>query len=205
MEKRRDLEEILLSTPQSRSVGIEITNKTSVTLRNPSYFCQSGEIFTPPSPSISPQSRETCVFVKRNLSAWGVSGALLYASEPFSFAVMFYNPRNNTMFAHQYAVEIFQGATISGSLESLYWSMRGDRPQSQTYRKEVLDKKTSSVVVSDGTYSISATMSNHSKAVLKILVEETRGSPPKYTASCFPPPKDTSKERHPQAFSYLPK
>lgn len=79
--------------------------------------------------------------MKRHLSAWGISGAPLYVSEPFSFAVMFYNPRNNTIFAHQYAVEIFQGPTISGSLESLYWSMRGDRPQSQTYRKEVLDKK----------------------------------------------------------------
>ncbi|XP_068519934.1 uncharacterized protein [Anas acuta] len=205
MEKHRDLEEILLSVPQSRSVGIEITNKTSVTLRNPSYFCQSGEVFTPPSPSISPQSREMCVFVKRHLSAWGVSGALLYVSEPFSFAVMFYNPRNNTIFDHQYAVEIFQGPTISGSLESLYWSMRGDRPQSQTYRKEVLDKKNSSIVVSDGTYSISATMSNHNKAVLKVLVEETRGPPPKYTPNCFPHPKDISKDRQPQAFTYLPK
>ncbi|XP_013795003.1 uncharacterized protein [Apteryx mantelli] len=205
MEKRGHLEEILINAPQSRSVGIEITNKTRVTLRRPSYFCQSGQILTPPSPSISPQSRETCVFVKKQLSPWGVSGLLAYESDLFSFAVMFYNPMHNSVFPHQYAVEIYTTA-ICGSLESLYKSMRGDRPQSCTYRKELLDKNASSIVVSSGSFQISATMSNHDKSVLKLLLEETPGPPPQYAPYDPSYPKsDFPKEMRPPAFSYLKK
>lgn len=81
----------------------------------------------------------------------------------------------------------------------------GTDPSPKPTGRRCWTKKNSSIVVSDGTYNISATMSNHNKAVLKVLVEETRGPPPKYTANCFPHPKDISKDRHPQAFPYLPK
>ncbi|XP_025973426.2 uncharacterized protein LOC112993758 [Dromaius novaehollandiae] len=206
MEKRRDLEEILLNVPQSRSVGIEITNKTRVTLRGPRYFCQSGQILTPPSPSISPQSRETCVFVKKQLSPWGVSGLLVYESDLFSFAVMFNNPMHNTISPQQYAVEIYTTTAICGSLESLYKSMHSDRPQSCTYRKELLDRNASSIVVSSGSFQISATMSNHDKAILKLLLEETPGPPPQYAPyDSSHPRSDFPKEMRPPAFSYLKK
>uniref|UniRef100_A0A8C3HTS0 Uncharacterized protein n=1 Tax=Chrysemys picta bellii TaxID=8478 RepID=A0A8C3HTS0_CHRPI len=180
MERGKDIEEILRGVTHSRCVGVEITNKTTVAIRSPSFFCYSGHTFIPPAPAISPGCKETCVFVKRNLSAWGVAGALTYEWAGFSFILMFSNPFDNNLHHLQYALEICEGRMSCKELESLYHIMRGHRPLSRTYQKDRLGRNTTALVVTLHSFQISATMSNHSKAALRILIEE-RGSPPSYT------------------------
>ncbi|CAM5172971.1 unnamed protein product [Eretmochelys imbricata] len=181
MGRGKDIEEILRGVTHSRCVGVEITNKTAVNLRSPSFFCYSGHTFIPPAPAISPGCKETCVFVKRNFSAWGVAGVLAYEWDRFSFIVMFLNPFDNNLNRLQYALEIREGRMSCRELESLYHSMRGHRPLSSTYQKEQLGRNTAALVVTLHSFQISATMSNHSKAALRLLIEE-RGSPPCYTS-----------------------
>ncbi|CAM4702070.1 unnamed protein product [Caretta caretta] len=54
MGRGKDIEEILRGVTHSRCVGVEITNKTAVNLRSPSFFCYSGHTFNPPCTSHQP-------------------------------------------------------------------------------------------------------------------------------------------------------
>ncbi|XP_075770554.1 uncharacterized protein LOC142823407 isoform X2 [Pelodiscus sinensis] len=187
MEKGKDIEEILRGVSPSRCVGVEITNRSSVSLRNPSVFCSSGHTRIPPIPVINPGCKETCVFVKRELSTWGVTGALAYEWPGFSLAIMFFNPFNSSVRSLEYALDIREGSMDGRELESMYHSMRGHRPLSSTYQKDQLGKNATGLVVTLGNFEISATMSNHNKAALRVLIEE-KDSPPGYTSAPLLPP-----------------
>uniref|UniRef100_A0A8C3FT99 Uncharacterized protein n=1 Tax=Chrysemys picta bellii TaxID=8478 RepID=A0A8C3FT99_CHRPI len=179
MDKSEPIEEILKGVDHSRCVGVEITNKTTVTLASPGVFCYSGHDFSPVPPSIGPQSRETCVFVKRNFSTWGIAGVFTYESDRFSFIAMFSNPWDNNVNELEYGLEIFEGKKSfrENDLKSKYEEMRSCRDRTETYVSKKLGRNSTALVVKLGQFKISGTMSNHSKAIFKIVIEEI-DSPP---------------------------
>ncbi|TFJ99684.1 avidin-like [Platysternon megacephalum] len=183
MDKSKAIEEILKGVDHSRCVGVEITNKTTVTLASPGVFCYSVIVtFSPVPPSIGPQSRETCVFVKRNFSTWGIAGVFTYESDRFSFIAMFSNPLDNNLHKLEYGLEIFEGKKNFREIELKlkYEEMRSCRSRTETYVSKKLGRNSTALVVTLGQFKISGTMSNHSKAVFKILIEEI-DSPPAYS------------------------
>ncbi|CAM5122503.1 unnamed protein product [Natator depressus] len=126
--------ELIASVAAGRCVGIQITNNTrDVTLENPSVFCYSGHTFSPVPPSIGPQSKETCVFVKRNFSTWGIAGIFTYESDRFSFIAMFSNPFDNNLNELEYGLEIFEGKKNfrENVLKLKYEEMRSSRVQKE--------------------------------------------------------------------------
>ncbi|KAM7134124.1 uncharacterized protein RBU57_017235 [Macrochelys suwanniensis] len=188
MEKGEAIEEILKGVDHSRCVGVEITNKTTVTLASPGVFCYSGHTFSPVPPSIGPQSKETCVFVKRNFSTWGIAGVFAYESDRFSFIAMFSNPLDNNLNELEYGLEIFEGKKNfrENELKLKYEEMRISRDKKETYVSEKLGRNSTALLVKLGQFKISGTMSNHSKAVFKILIEEI-DSPPAYSPASNEP------------------
>lgn len=188
MDKSEAIEEILKGVDHSRCVGVEITNKTTVSFASPGVFCYSGHTFSPVPPSIGPQSRGTCVFVKRNFSSWGVAGVFTYESDRFSFIAMFSNPWDNNLHELEYGLEIFEGKKNfrENDLKLKYKEMRNCRSRTETYVSEKLGRNTTALVVKLGQFKISGTMSNHSKAVFKILIEEI-DSPPAYSPASNQP------------------
>ncbi|EMP42515.1 hypothetical protein UY3_00216 [Chelonia mydas] len=73
---------------------LEVTNE-EMQCKGTTQVC--GHTFSPVPPSIGPQSKETCVFVKRNFSTWGIAGIFTYESDRFSFIATFSNPFNNNL------------------------------------------------------------------------------------------------------------
>lgn len=101
---------------------------------------------------------------------------------------MFSNPFDNNLHDLEYGLEILEGKKnfSETDLKIMYEKMRSSQSKSETYVSEKLSRNSRALAVARGPFKISATMSNHSKAVFKILIEEIE-SPPAYAPASEEP------------------
>ncbi|KAM4650433.1 uncharacterized protein O3C94_013201 [Discoglossus pictus] len=168
---QKSIAEVLVQVKAGRCVGIEIFNKTnSITLSSPSTFCESGYVFCPPTPTISPGSMESCVFVKTPNTACGSVGVLVYHFSTSSLAIMFSNPFDYNLHNTTFAIWINNEICYANSqiFNDLYYN----KPLSSSFQRIQLKSETQTLKVSNDNLVVSATMSNDYKAILKVEIRD---------------------------------
>ncbi|KAK4805151.1 hypothetical protein QYF61_014938 [Mycteria americana] len=142
---------------------------------SPWSYCYSGYSSIPPSPRIPPNVTESCCFTNSWLRFRGSVGVLVYEADTFTLAILFSNPFDYNLYAVELAMEISAHKAHCGSLDSIYTRMYSGQPAS-TGRDTMLHRVKLSacqepVVVSAGLVRATATMSNASKSIVKVIVE----------------------------------
>nr|XP_006120138.1 DELTA-actitoxin-Aeq1c-like [Pelodiscus sinensis] len=168
-----NIEGRMLTVTAGRSVGIEISNKTSSTLENPRTYCFSGHVLINPEDSIPPGKSGSCVFVKTSYSARGSVGVLSYKSDAFTLAVMFSNPFDRVLYNSEFAIELFAGRKHFESMERLYQYMYNHHPpyKCESFGRVELKVPDYQLDVTTQGIQAKATMSNADKAIIKVEIE----------------------------------
>ncbi|XP_075394031.1 cytosolic phospholipase A2 gamma [Tenrec ecaudatus] len=95
-----------------RTVGIEITNNTDVTFKDPLFYCPGGRAQVAPPPVLPPQSTISCSFVKKSSSSPACVGLLVYQGPEVHLALLFSTPL--------FAVAALTGPVPSDQLGSVF-------------------------------------------------------------------------------------
>ncbi|KAF4802864.1 hypothetical protein TURU_021387 [Turdus rufiventris] len=164
----------------SRSVEIKISNNTqSITLRNPSTHIECGSCSRPPAPELLPGSSGTSQFLG-SFPFRGVAGILVYEADSFTLAIYFSNPFYYNKFSTELGLELSLRKVHLGNLPRTYARM-----SSGSYSNSFVDTKFARVTVdenqgiadlSDGPIRVTANMSKARTSILRVLVEEQRGT-----------------------------
>ncbi|XP_053545854.1 DELTA-sagatoxin-Srs1a-like [Bombina bombina] len=163
--------EILSKVDAGRSVGIELINRTkSITLNFKSSFCESGHMLSPPSSTVSPGSKEICIFVKTPGTACGSVGLIVYHFQRNSLVVMFSNPFDRNIFSTICGVWITDETVQAdhGLFNDLYY----DKMPSLSFQRLVVGRDTQALEVSKDNVVVKATMSDDYKAILKLEITD---------------------------------
>ncbi|XP_047465162.1 DELTA-sagatoxin-Srs1a-like [Mugil cephalus] len=155
-----------------RNVTIEITNLTNnYCLIDPKVYLESGNVHSPPQPTIRPLKTEVCNFSKTSAKATGAVGVLTYdlferqsncAKE--TLAIMFSVPYDCNLYKNWLAIGIFsQGKAVN---ESLYKEMYYNKEEGFV-RQEA---NGSGLTFEGNVLDIKATMSPLGRAILKVEV-----------------------------------
>ncbi|XP_037982521.1 uncharacterized protein LOC119696756 [Motacilla alba alba] len=164
----------------SRSVEIQISNNTrNITLRNPRTFFECGRCSKPPVPELFPGSSDTCHFAGSS-PFWGVAGVLAYEADSFTLAIHFSNPMDYNKYSMELGLELSPGKAHLGKLETTYARMAHGTYSSSCpdtkFTRVILDQSHGTARLSHGPVRVMATMSSDTRATLKVVLQEERGS-----------------------------
>ncbi|XP_059574505.1 hydra actinoporin-like toxin 3 isoform X1 [Alligator mississippiensis] len=167
------IQSLVATTDVGRCVGIEIINQTqNLTLHSPRYYCFSGHSLIPPVLKITPGSTANCVFVKTRYSLRGSVGILAYEAGDFILALVFSNPFDYVLYNIQFALSITDDKYFYDSMEAAYYRIiKNSFRNSTSIQKVSLSQCHETVKVTARNISAQATMSNDSKAILRVLIE----------------------------------
>nr|XP_009675109.1 PREDICTED: uncharacterized protein LOC104145339 [Struthio camelus australis] len=168
-------EHLMRDVTAGRCVGIAITNNLEhVTLRNPRSYCFSGHSHPPPPVQIPTGTVGKCVFVKRSYSLRGSVGVLVYEADTFCLAIMFSNPFDYNLYYIEFGLKLIPKDRQFQSVEDLFRDMMESSPLQEvtTFQKMKLSYSQGPLQVTMDNVRVTATMSNASKAVLTVLLEE---------------------------------
>ncbi|TRZ08391.1 hypothetical protein HGM15179_018711 [Zosterops borbonicus] len=160
----------------SCSVEIRIFNNTqNITLKNPRTYFNCGCCSVFPTPELSPGSSDTCHFPGSS-PFWGMAGILVYEAESFTLAIHFSNPIDYNKFPMELGLELSPGKAHLGRLEDTYTRMANGTYSSShpdiKFNRIVVDKSHGIVQVSDGPIKVTASMSDTTNSVLRVVLEE---------------------------------
>nr|XP_027304034.2 DELTA-thalatoxin-Avl1a-like isoform X2 [Anas platyrhynchos] len=177
-----DLESLMGNIEVCRSVGVEIINNTkNVTLEDFRSYCFSGNIQILPPFEIGPQSVGVCIFAKTRYSLRGSVGVLVCKASSFSLAIMFSNPFDYVLYSIEFALELFKTENHMVRLHEVFSRMmeRKSYDSSTLFQRATLASNHETLEVSSGNIRVRARMSNSSKAILKVQVDDI--DPPPYS------------------------
>ncbi|XP_041434732.1 DELTA-thalatoxin-Avl1b-like [Xenopus laevis] len=163
---------LLTKVETGRCVGIEIANKTkSITLSSPSTYCDSGFVYCPPPPTISPGTVDHCIFVKTPSTACGSVGVLTHFSGTHTVTILFSNPFDYNIH------NILFGALITEKTRkadhALYNEICNTEKQGLYHKLVEVTRDGESLEVHCDHVKVLATMSNDKKAILRVEILET--------------------------------
>lgn len=166
------IEKIMESVDSSRCVGIEISNKTSgYILKEAATYSDSGRVQNPPPPTIDRGENGACVFIKTPYTACGAVGVLSYNFGNTQISLLVSNPYDYSKYSIEYALYIPDRPIKTDS--ALYNKMYYELTESSCFTKSSLGKDNPSLSLRRGDVTVSATMSNEKKAILKIDVRDS--------------------------------
>uniref|UniRef100_H3AM30 Uncharacterized protein n=2 Tax=Latimeria chalumnae TaxID=7897 RepID=H3AM30_LATCH len=169
----QNIEEMIAAVDAGRAVGIEIHNSSEpVTLNSPSTYCYSGYIQLPPSPTIEPGEKHTCVFIKKSYSACGSVGVLIYniCDRGLRFVLMFSNPYDYNLYSPEFALYMYVTDKKIPADYNLYHEMYYSLKPADDFQKCDVGKSSHTLHITHSGIKISATMSNDYKAVIKVKI-----------------------------------
>ncbi|XP_037610148.1 DELTA-sagatoxin-Srs1a-like [Sebastes umbrosus] len=164
-------EALAANLKSSRNVTIEITNLTSTyCLIDPKIYLDSGNVHSPPQPTVRPQKTEVCNFSKTSSKATGAVGVLTYDlfcrgsnNSKEKLAIMFSVPYDYSMYKNWLALAIYDQSKETN--EKLYKEMYYDKEPHGFVREEV---KGSGLTFEGTNLDVKATMSPMGRAILKV-------------------------------------
>uniref|UniRef100_A0A6I8MYE9 Uncharacterized protein n=1 Tax=Ornithorhynchus anatinus TaxID=9258 RepID=A0A6I8MYE9_ORNAN len=167
------IEHLVHELEAGRCVGIEVINSTGMVLRSPRTYCYSGHTHTPPTPIIPPAAKGNCIFVKRNFSFQGSEGLLVYEMEDHILAIVFSNPFNYHLYKVELAVALSSNKEKTEDEKALFEQIfKGGEKKWLKVAKEKLCDSQRSVLLVEGGIRITATMSNNTKAIIRVHIEQ---------------------------------
>ncbi|XP_008293614.1 hemolytic toxin Avt-1-like [Stegastes partitus] len=164
-----------------RNITIEITNVTGkYCLIDPKVYLESGDIHSPPQPTVRPQRTEVCNFDKIKGKAEGAVGILTYdLFERHSngaqeiLAIMFSVPHNYNVYKNWLAMGVYPKGTECD--EKLYKQMYNDESNGTNFVRRESDG--SDLTFEGVNVDVKATMSPLGKSMMKVEVWEKLFSP----------------------------
>lgn len=135
-------------------------------------FCESGYNSVPPAPTILPGQTRNCVFVKTFLAPTGSVGLLTYDCGNVTLCLMFSNPFDYNLYDICYALYVSEDNMQYSGLEELYKEMYYKMSPSKVFARAQLSKSSQSIELHLEGYRAIATMSNDSRAILKLRIED---------------------------------
>ncbi|XP_008435409.1 DELTA-stichotoxin-Hmg2b-like [Poecilia reticulata] len=166
-------EAVAAALKSRRNVTIEITNLSNqYCLINPKVFLDSGNVHSPPQPTVRPQKTEVCNFSKDTGKATGAVGVLTYElfgrsanSAKEIIAIMFSVPYDYNMYKNWVAVGIYNVGKECN--ESLYKEMYYNKEQKGFVRQE---SNGCGINFEGSNVNIKATMSPMGRAIMKVEI-----------------------------------
>ncbi|XP_038130162.1 DELTA-stichotoxin-Hcr4a-like [Cyprinodon tularosa] len=156
-----------------RNVTIEITNLTnSHCLINPKVFLDSGNVHSPPQPTVRPLKTEVCNFSKDSGKSTGAVGVLTYElferhsnSTKEMIAIMFSVPYDYNLYKNWIAIGIYDKSKECN--ESLYKEMYYNKEQNGFVRQE---SNGSGLTFQGRGVDVKATMSPMGRCIMKVEI-----------------------------------
>ncbi|TRZ06211.1 hypothetical protein HGM15179_020894 [Zosterops borbonicus] len=140
-------------------------------------YCGHCSVF--PTPELSPGSSGNCHF-PGGFPFWGVAGILVYEAESFTLAIHFSNPINYNKLPMELGLELSPDKAHLGRLEDTYTRIANGIYSSSLldikFDRGVVGRSYGTVQVSNGPVKVTATMSCATHSLLKVALEEQRGS-----------------------------
>ncbi|PKU27342.1 delta-sagatoxin-srs1a-like isoform x1 [Limosa lapponica baueri] len=110
----------------------------------------------------------------------GCVGLLVYEADTFTLAILFSNPSNYNFYPMELAMEISLLKVHLGDLETTYTRMYKGQPatadKNAGYHRVKLGACQEPVTVSAGHVRVTATMSNSTKSIVKVILENLEPS-----------------------------
>uniref|UniRef100_A0A8C5ZEV0 PLA2c domain-containing protein n=1 Tax=Marmota marmota marmota TaxID=9994 RepID=A0A8C5ZEV0_MARMA len=161
-EEECSLEDTVVDVRGSRTVGIQITNRTGVTFKDPMLCCRSGQAHVRPPPVLPPKSTVHCSFTKTSSSFQGPDEHLaLLFSVPFSY----------TLHRIQFALAVLRGPLAQDGLEQVFDGIMEKEAPDPKVVKCILQTPQGALELKDGSLSIRATVSNVHVAKMDVVME----------------------------------
>ncbi|KAF7480322.1 cytosolic phospholipase A2 gamma [Marmota monax] len=170
-EEECSLEDTVVDVRGSRTVGIQITNRTGVTFKDPMLCCRSGQAHVRPPPVLPPNSTVHCSFTKTASSFQGTAGLLAYQGPDEHLALLFSVPFSYTLHCIQFALAVLRGPLVQDDLEQVFDGIMEKEAPDPKVVKCILQTPQGALELKDGSLSIRATVSNVHVAKMDVVVE----------------------------------
>ncbi|KAF7480320.1 hypothetical protein GHT09_008341 [Marmota monax] len=170
-EEECSLEDTVVDVRGSRTVGIQITNRTGVTFKDPMLCCRSGQAQVRPPPVLPPNSTVHCSFTKTSSSFQGTAGLLAYQGPDEHLALLFSVPFSYTLHRIQFALAELRGPLAQDGLEQVFDGIMEKEAPDPKVVKCILQTPQGALELKDGSLSIRATVSNVHVAKMDVVVE----------------------------------
>ncbi|XP_045148585.1 cytosolic phospholipase A2 gamma [Echinops telfairi] len=155
-----------------RTVGIEITNNTDVTFKEPLFYCPTGCVQVAPPPVLPPQSTISCSFVKTSPSSPACVGLLVYQGPEVHLALLFSTSPNYAHHSIEFALAALTGPITSDQLGSVFDNILQEKgSQEMKVVKCVLRAPRQTLELESDSLTIRAIASNVPMAKMNVVVQ----------------------------------
>ncbi|XP_022062081.1 DELTA-stichotoxin-Hcr4a-like [Acanthochromis polyacanthus] len=173
-------EALAASQTSRRNITIEITNLTNnYCLIDPKVYLDSGDVHSPPQPTIRPQMTKLCNFDKIKSKSTGAVGVLTYDlferqsnSAREKVAIMFSVPFDYNFYKNWFALGLYPKDTECD--EKLYKDMYNNKEPKAFVRQE---SNGSGLTFEGSSLDIKGTMSPTGRCIMKVEIWDKIFSP----------------------------
>ncbi|XP_057682392.1 DELTA-thalatoxin-Avl1a-like [Corythoichthys intestinalis] len=154
-----------------RNVTIELTNLTSgLLLKHPKVYLDSGDVHSPPQPTVHSMRTEVCNFTKRDGATSGAVGVMTYdiydhGTAAAKLAIMFSVPYDYNIYKNWVAVGIVEKERETN--KKLYEEMYNCKDMKNFVRQQC---NGSCLTYEHGRMDVKVTMSPMGRAIMKVEV-----------------------------------